>query len=171
VSYQASFVGFFPAEDPVYSCIVAVNAPSNSVYYGNLVAGPVFKEIADKVYATRFFSDPEDPDYSPPDVKKGFIDDSEYLLAELGIKYNYRGKGKWVDSYKVQDTVHLRELELIENLVPNVVGMGLRDALFLLENSGLKVTVTGRGEVVSQSLRPGVRIIPGSTINIELRNR
>ncbi|UCG28286.1 MAG: penicillin-binding protein 2, partial [Bacteroidales bacterium] len=55
ISYQASFVGFFPSDNPRYSCIVVVNSPSNSVYYGNLVAGPVFKEIADKVYATKLF--------------------------------------------------------------------------------------------------------------------
>ena len=57
ISYQASFVGYFPAENPLYSCIVVVNAPSNGVYYGNIVAGTVFKEISDKVYATRFFRD------------------------------------------------------------------------------------------------------------------
>ena len=57
MSYSASFVGYFPAENPIYSCIVVVNSPSNGVYYGNLVAGTVFKEIADKVYATRFFRD------------------------------------------------------------------------------------------------------------------
>ncbi len=57
MSYQASFVGYFPAENPLYSCIVVVNAPSNGVYYGNLVAGSVFKEISDKVYATSFFRD------------------------------------------------------------------------------------------------------------------
>lgn len=51
MSHQASFVGYFPAEDPKYSCIVVVNAPSRNVYYGNLVAGPIFKEVADKVYA------------------------------------------------------------------------------------------------------------------------
>ena len=54
ISYQASFAGYFPADNPKYSCIVVVNAPSRNVYYGNLVAGPVFKEIADKVYATNF---------------------------------------------------------------------------------------------------------------------
>ena len=55
ISYQASFVGYFPAENPLYSCIVVVNAPSNGVYYGNVVAGTVFKEISDRVYATRFY--------------------------------------------------------------------------------------------------------------------
>ena len=68
ISYQASFVGYFPAENPLYSCIVVVNAPSNGVYYGNLVAGSVFKEISDKVYATRFFRDykPENEDNIKP---------------------------------------------------------------------------------------------------------
>ena len=171
VSYQASFVGYFPAESPVYSCIVVVNAPSNSVYYGNLVAGPVFKEIADKVYATRFFNTPPEPDYSLPIVKKGYRDDTEYLLADLGVKYIQGGKDKWIESFSHLDTLQLKELEIIENLVPNVTGMGLKDALFILENSGLKVKVKGRGKVVSQSFRPGVRIVPGSTINIELSER
>jgi len=169
ISYQASFVGYFPAENPVYSCIVVVNAPSNSVYYGNLVAGPVFKEIADKVYATRFFKMPPEPDFSLPRVKKGYRGDTEYLLADLGVKYRQEGKEQWIESFSIQDTLQLKTLELIENLVPNVTGMGMKDALFILENSGLKVTAKGKGKVVSQSLRPGVRIVPGSNINIELR--
>jgi len=170
VSYQASFVGYFPADQPVYSCIVVVNAPSNSVYYGNLVAGPVFKEIADKVYATRFFNEPGEPEFSLPRIKKGYIDDTRYLLAELGLAYSVKTKTKWVEPSSNTDTLDLKEIELIENLVPNVNGMGLKDALFLLENSGLKVMVEGRGKVVRQSMRPGIRIVPGSTIKIELSN-
>lgn len=171
VSYQASFVGYFPAENPVYSCIVVVNAPSNSVYYGNLVAGPVFKEIADKVYATHFFNKQDSADYHPPEVKKGYLGETHQLLAELGVKYRYSAEDAWIDSFIDSDTVELKQMELIENLVPNVVGMGLRDALFLLENCGLKVEVKGRGEVARQSQRPGTRIVPGSVIDIELRNR
>ena len=170
VSYQASFVGYFPADQPVYSCIVVVNAPSNSVYYGNLVAGPVFKEIADKVYATRFYNEPGEPEFSLPRIKKGYIDDTRYLLAELGLAYSVKTKTKWVEPSSNNDTLDLKEIELIENLVPNVNGMGLKDALFLLENSGLKVMVEGRGKVVRQSMRPGIRIVPGSTIKIELSN-
>ena len=170
VSYQASFVGYFPADQPVYSCIVVVNAPSNSVYYGNLVAGPVFKEIADKVYATRFFNEPGEPEFSLPRIKKGYVDDTRYLLAELGLAYSVKTKTKWVEPSSNTDTLDLKEIELIENLVPNVNGMGLKDALFLLENSGLKVMVEGRGKVVRQSMRPGIRIVPGSTIKIELSN-
>ena len=104
-------------------------------------------------------------------MKKGYADDTEYLLADLGVMHKYGRKEKWIESFSDEDTLRLKKLELIENLVPNVIGMGLKDALFLLENSGLKVTVQGRGRVVSQSLRPGVRIVRGSNINIELRNR
>jgi cell division protein FtsI (penicillin-binding protein 3) len=68
VSYQASFVGYFPAENPLYSCIVVVNAPSNGVYYGNLVAGSVFREISDKIYATSSFRD-----YSTANSDNGII--------------------------------------------------------------------------------------------------
>lgn len=171
VSYQASFVGYFPADKPVYSCIVVVNAPSNYIYYGNLVAGPVFREIADKVYATRFFNEHEKEEkQDKPLIKSGYGDDAAYVLADLGVKHSYEGHADWVKPYTGKDTIKFKELEMIDNLVPDVTGMGLKDALFLLENSGLKVRVSGRGKVVKQSLRPGIRIVPGSVMDIELRN-
>ncbi len=171
VSYQASFVGYFPADQPVYSCIVIVNAPSNFVYYGNLVAGPVFKEIADKVYATKFYREAKDDrGESLPKVKNGYENDADYLLAELGFGNLLKGDHGWVRYSVKGDTIMRREIEMIENLVPDVTGMGLSDALYLLENSGLKVTVSGRGRVVRQSLRPGTRVVPGAKLNIELRN-
>lgn len=171
VSYQASFVGYFPADDPVYSCIVVVNAPSNSVYYGNLVAGPVFREISDKVYATHFYKEPaRDDSWSLPRIKNGYKEDTEFLLAQYGIPYEQENGTAWMKPVYSGDTVKMVSLELIQNLVPNVRGMGLKDALFLLENAGLKVKVKGRGKVYRQSVRPGLRIDPGSTIKIELRN-
>ncbi|MBS0009773.1 MAG: transpeptidase family protein [Bacteroidales bacterium] len=170
VSYQASFVGYFPADDPVYSCIVVVNAPSNSVYYGNLVAGPVFKEIADKVYATHFYRELQPAGPGVPPVNKGYITETRHLLTELGLKHKITTEEQWLEPLADGDVLVLKEMEMIENLVPNVRGMGLKDALFLLENSGLAVSVKGSGRVVSQSIRPGLRISPGSTILIELKN-
>lgn len=171
VSYQASFVGYFPADDPVYSCIVVVNAPSNSVYYGNLVAGPVFREISDKVYATHFYKEPASHDnWSLPGIKNGYREDTEFLLAQYGIAYEQENRTAWIKPVSSDDTVKMAKLELIQNLVPDVKGMGLKDALFLLENAGLKVKAEGRGKVYRQSVRPGLRIEPGSTIKIELRN-
>ncbi len=142
ISYQASFVGYFPADDPLYSCIVVVNAPSNWVYYGNVVSGPVFKEIADKVYATSFYRD------------------LQALNPEKEEKVNLR---------EAADIVRDNELTYTEGFMPNVVGMGLRDAMFMLENSGLRVHYTGRGRVARQSPHPGVRISRGATVSIELK--
>ncbi len=86
ISYQASFVGYFPADDPLYSCIVVVNAPSNFVYYGNVVAGPVFKEISDKVYATSFYRNlvalapKDDKPLKAPDAGNGYYADINKTL-------------------------------------------------------------------------------------------
>jgi cell division protein FtsI (penicillin-binding protein 3) len=171
VSYQASFVGYFPAENPVYSCIVVVNAPSNSVYYGNQVAGPVFKEIADKVYATGFFKEPElleASENTPPTVLKGYSIDSRNVLAKLGYVLPIP-ESEWVTALRRNDTIILREHKMIENLVPDVTGMGLRDALYILENAGISVSTSGRGKVIQQSLRPGTRVIPGTRVTLELK--
>lgn len=172
VSYQASFVGYFPAGDPVYSCIVVVNAPSNSVYYGNQVAGPVFKEIADKVYATGFYrewNDQKEQTAKAPSVLRGYSNDSRRVLTMLGVVPMGDTGDEWVTAAGRNDTVILKEHRVIENLIPDVTGMGLRDALFLLENAGLTVSTSGRGRVIQQSLRPGTRVTPGANINLELK--
>ncbi len=144
ISYQASFVGYFPADDPLYSCIVVVNAPSNWVYYGNVVSGPVFKEIADKVYASSFYRD------------------LHALNPEGDEKVTLREASSEVGKY---------DLTVAGGVMPNVVGMGLRDAIYMLENSGLRVHYTGRGRVAKQSPQPGVRVSRGATVAIELRLR
>ncbi|MEE4116349.1 MAG: penicillin-binding protein [Marinilabiliaceae bacterium] len=173
VSYQASFVGYFPAEDPMYSCIVVVNAPTNSIYYGNLVAGPVFKEIADKVYSTGFYKSVdqgESPPNNSPLILKGYGSDTYRVLASLGLADGRSTlDAEWVNPLRRSDTLLIKEQDIIENLVPDVTGMGIRDALYLLENSGLKVSVKGRGRIVKQSLKPGTRIERGSTIELEMR--
>jgi cell division protein FtsI (penicillin-binding protein 3) len=142
ISYQASFVGYFPANDPLYSCIVVVNAPSNWVYYGNVVSGPVFKEIADKVYATNFYRD------------------LQALNPDRDEKIRLREAADIIDS---------RDLTLTAGIMPDVTGMGLRDAIYLLENSGLRVYYTGRGRVARQSPQAGARISRGATVSIELK--
>ncbi len=172
VSYQASFVGYFPADNPVYSCIVVVNAPTNSIYYGNLVAGPVFKEIADKVYATGFYKEFEDPGKREyPLILKGYARDTYTVLAHLGISGTGGNiESEWLNPVRRPDTILIKEQTFIENLVPDATGMGIRDALFILENTGLKVKVNGRGRVIRQSIMPGTRIKSGDVIELELRS-
>lgn len=174
VSYQASFVGFFPSDDPMYSCIVVVNSPSNSVYYGNLVAGPVFKEIADKVFATKIHlqknSVTESLDnFDYPYSKNGSKEDLEKVLSTLNIESaGETNQSEWVATQKRDTHIALQEMVFNNNMVPNVMEMGLQDAIFLLENYGLSVVVNGMGKVRKQSLPPGTVIQPGQIIRLEM---
>jgi cell division protein FtsI (penicillin-binding protein 3) len=175
VSYLASFVGYFPADNPQYSCIVVVNSPSNLVYYGNVVAGPVFKEIADKIYAISLKTQ-KGIVYKPknlrdvPVSKSGAKTDLDYIFNELDIPTQYYGelKSPWIATTKTSNHVKYNNRFVSNKKVPNVVGMGARDAVFILESAGLSVKVTGRGTVVSQSAQAGTAFKKGDKITIEL---
>ena len=175
ISHQASFVGFFPAEDPTYSCIVVVNAPSRHVYTGNLVAGPIFKEVADKVYAnslqmhkelsTRSFLASSSLPYS----MNGSRDELYHVFNALNVPItDLPETSEWMKTSTKDSIVETEALEVIPGLVPDVVGMGLRDAVYVLENSGLYIRFSGKGVVKRQSLPAGKRIVRGQTIKIEL---
>lgn len=175
MSYQASFVGYFPAENPLYSCIVVVNAPSNGVYYGNIVAGSVFKEISDKVYATRFFRDyraesKEDEDKNPtaPEAGNGLRSDINEVLGDLDVRYKRTSKEEWVATRESGDTIRLVGVNPKKGLVPDVRGMSLRDAVYLLENSGLRVRYSGKGRVLRQSPEHGARVYEGSVVSLDM---
>jgi cell division protein FtsI (penicillin-binding protein 3) len=173
ISYQASFVGYFPAESPLYSCIVVVNAPSNGVYYGNLVAGTVFKEISDKVYATRFFRDykPENGEEikpTAPEAGNGYREDINEVLRNLNVRYRRTADDDWVATRESGDTIRLAAVKLEKGLIPDVRGMSLRDAIYLLENNGLNVRYSGKGKVLRQSPEHGARYYEGSTVSLEM---
>jgi cell division protein FtsI (penicillin-binding protein 3) len=173
ISYQASFVGYFPAENPLYSCIVVVNAPSNGVYYGNIVAGSVFREIADKLYATSFFRDfttnsAISRKSAVPEAGNGYKPDISKVLRELDVRYRRSAGNDWVRTRESGDTVKLVDLSIKKGLVPDVRGMNLRDAMYLLENSGYKVSYTGKGKVRRQSPEHGARYFEGQVVSLDL---
>lgn len=176
VSHQASFVGYFPADNPQYSCIVVVNAPSRNVYYGNLVAGPIFKEVADKVYSNSldmhnelesqaFYAASAIP-FSKHGNKKDVINIFKQL--DVAVNADLAKDHNWITTSTADSLVHVQPRKLTDNLVPNVVGMGLKDAVYLLENQGLRVRIEGRGMVKSQSVKPGKIIRKGLEVKIEL---
>ena len=172
--HKASFVGYFPADKPKYSCIVVINTPSAN-YYGGSLAGPVVKEIADKIYSTNLsLHKPLKTGKIPslPEVKNGNRQDIKYVLNNIGISsHQIQGsaEGEWVKSeYNVQ-SLNLIEIPVDVQLVPDVKGMGLRDALYLLENRGLKVQVQGYGHVVYQSLLANAKVVKGATILLQLQ--
>jgi cell division protein FtsI (penicillin-binding protein 3) len=173
ISYQASFAGYFPAENPLYSCIVVVNAPSNGVYYGNIVAGSVFKEIADRVYSTSFFlnytaHDKDNPKPSAPEAGNGYREDIDEVLSDFDVRYRRTSKEDWVATRESGDTVRLAAMKMQEGLVPDVRGMSLRDAIYILENAGLNVRYSGKGRVLRQSPDHGAKYFEGSTVSLEM---
>ncbi len=166
VSYQASFAGYFPAENPMYSCIVVVNAPSKNVYYGNLVAGPIFKEIADKVYATSIQLHKELKNTTQlaertpiPVSKHGIRYDLQTVFNELEVPAIEKGKNAiWVATSTGREQVTLYKRVNQRGLVPNLIGMDIKDAVFLIENMGLKAEFKGRGIIKEQEPSAGKRI-------------
>jgi cell division protein FtsI (penicillin-binding protein 3) len=176
VVYQASFVGYFPADRPIYSCIVVVSSPTSSGYYGNVVAGPIFQAIADKIYSNRIelqstVAEAGEIDRRAPITFSGQRADLLSALTSLGIGLQEEGEGEWVSTTAGDSSVRISARGIPDDgmgLVPNVLGMGLKDALYILENRGLRVRANGSGMVKRQSLAPGSRCFQGSTITIEL---
>ena len=164
--YQASFVGYFPAEKPKYSCIVMINKPRKHGFYGSDVAGPVFREIADRCYNSILdlhepFNRGRKPALATGDLRAydaGELKDMEALLAALGLEFFPQTSGGMGMLLPENDSLKIVPKPLPAKQIPNVVGLGLRDALYTLENRGLQVKVSGAGRVVRQSLKPGTPV-------------
>jgi cell division protein FtsI (penicillin-binding protein 3) len=173
-NYQASFCGYFPAENPQYSMIVVINDPNSYAYYGNVVAGPIFREIADKVYSTylkRFKDITKDLKYYTEDIpvsKGGKSEEISKIYERLGISVDYTFDDEWVKARANEKSVQLQSIPVSPQLIPNVVGMNISDAVYLLESAGLNVRFRGAGKIVKQSLNPGQQIIKGNTIYLLL---
>jgi cell division protein FtsI (penicillin-binding protein 3) len=180
MTYQASFVGYFPADNPKYSCIVVVSAPSGDSYYGGAVAGPVFKDVADKVYSTSLEIHKEinavQPQYAAkaPAIKCGYQPEIETVLKTLKVKNQTDDdKAEWVsgstmDSVSVNISAKHTEEALKRGIVPNLVGMTARDVLYLLENNGMRVRLLGSGAVSTQSITAGTVFTKGTQIILQL---
>jgi cell division protein FtsI (penicillin-binding protein 3) len=170
--YQASFVGYFPADNPKYTCIVVVSAPSNSVYYANLVAGPVFKEVADKVYAQNIEIQESKPKaFATAASKKNFSGngkDIAQLMKKTGMQGAIPSDDDWVQVSLTGNKAFLKPQAMASNQVPDVRGLGLKDAIYLLENQGIRVRIIGRGIVKSQSVPAGFPIKKDMVVLIEL---
>lgn len=170
-NYKASFCGYFPADNPKYSCIVVINNPTKGVYYGGSIAGPVFKEIADKVYATRLSPDQIKTDSIPTyNIKQatGSYNDIAYLLKYSSLKLEQMKDSDYIRIETVDSNTVVKPLVMQDERMPEVIGMGARDAIFLLESAGVNVKIIGKGKVKRQSIIPGMAIKKGVSCIIEL---
>jgi cell division protein FtsI (penicillin-binding protein 3) len=172
--YITSFVGYFPAHDPKYSAIVLIRNPRGWQQYGSSVAAPVFKEIADNIYARDItLHRPMDgPKFTQtgvfPVIRAGRQQDLVMLCNTLGVSNHPEAESEWVRTVRNGNSVDLRRQEIRKGVVPDVSGMTLRDALYLLEQVGLTVSFEGRGRVERQSLPPGRKIRNGDRVYLTL---
>lgn len=172
--YQATFVGYFPANDPQYSCIVVIRTkPHAALHYGGQLSAPVFREIATKLYA--MYVEKKDPSLIA--VKKdssayfyaGNARDIKNVYKTLSVSYTDSvQQNDWSNVYANNYQPVMASNKVKKRVMPNVKGMGLKDALFLLENMGLKVNVKGKGKIVMQSINPGTNLAKGLTVTLEL---
>ena len=172
-SYQASFCGYFPADKPKYSIMVAINGPKNG-YYGSTVAGPVFKEIADRIYASdmQMYNDLSDHfvgNTTNPEAKAGQSKAVKQVYNSLGIKALYASKTDYYTTVDTSNGIAYEDFSAVKGVMPNVKGMGLKDALYILGNVGLKTRVKGSGRVIGQSILAGSKIGKGLLVQIELQ--
>lgn len=170
--YNASFVGYFPADNPKYSCIIVVSNPSKGRIYGSSVAAPVFKEIADKIVATLLDFQAENNGLekyqSTPSVSKGQFEDIQALYLKMELPVKSECKTEWYTSNIDASSEHFSDLGIPKGFIPNVRGMGVRDAVYLLESMGVKTKVIGKGKVSSQSISAGTKIVTGMEIIFNL---
>ena len=172
--YQATFVGYFPAEQPKYTCIVLIRTkPHAFLHYGGQLAAPVFRDIATKLYAMYV-------DKNNSSLYSAIKDSTNYFYAgstqDIKNVYNKLNVGyadsslqnTWSHVYANNYEPVVKSNSVRQQIMPDVKGMGLKDAIYLLENMGLKVIPKGKGKVMAQSLEAGSSISKGLTVYLQL---
>ncbi|MEO8117119.1 MAG: penicillin-binding transpeptidase domain-containing protein, partial [Bacteroidota bacterium] len=173
--YQASFVGYFPYENPMYTCIVVIKTkPYAPLHYGGQLAAPVFKEISDRLYTLEIR---QGSNYTFSNINDsnnyryaGQAEDFKILMQHMGIPYkdSTRTFGSWSVLQKSLNGPVLFASNETNKTMPDLKGLGLKDAVYLCENAGLKVNIKGRGKVIAQSLGSGNNIVKGQVVEILL---
>ena len=171
--YQSSFAGYFPANEPKYSIIVSIkNKPKVDQYYAWMVAAPVFKEIADHLF--KYIKKPISTQQLT-NVKDTFAyafsgnKESVRLLANhFDWKLLETPSGYWTNFILSQTRIKSEEKLIATGTVPDVIGMGLKDAIYLMESSGYRVNIKGKGKVVRQSVTGGAMLAKDKIVELNL---
>ena len=168
--YTASFAGYFPAENPRYSCIVVINKPTAGKYYGSSVAGPVFKSVADMLYARSI--DIQEPinrnDSLFIETNIAGSNKKVQLVEQQVFQKTVDTQTAWIAAHNKDSVLQITDQPMKAEQVPDVTNMGIDEALYLLENAGLQVKLVGKGVVKKQSLAPGYKHKFGETIVLNL---
>jgi cell division protein FtsI (penicillin-binding protein 3) len=185
LSHQVSFCGYFPADKPKYSAIVVIRDPKGEQASGGRQAGGVFREVAERIYSRMLRLNPGDKlansekrdtlsghiaKYKYPIVKNGNSRMLTESLKELNVRFDQAAvlNAEWVENASESDGIHMQARDVAGKLVPNVRGMGARDAVYLLGKLGLDVIITGKGRVIGQTIAPGTYVERGQRITLTL---
>ncbi|NLR90748.1 MULTISPECIES: penicillin-binding protein [Flammeovirga] len=172
-NYFTSFVGYFPADKPRYSMIVAIDEPKGNAKYGGDVCAPVFLEIAEVVYNRTTERDihyvNNENEAAFPYIKAGNYNDLLLLSDAFDIQQVSENTSPWVRTRVKGDTIAWVDTKIRRGTMPDVRGMTLRDAMYLIESEGAQVTVNGTGRVVTQSITPGGRINSKTQVYLKLQ--
>jgi cell division protein FtsI (penicillin-binding protein 3) len=173
--YQSSFAGYFPADNPQYTCIVVIkNKPHAAVFYGAAVAGPVFKEIADRLYSASVKQAPIAKVAAKPDsnvyVYKGYKQDVARVAKKLRLPVvdSSLFVDEWATISHAPAAGLLKSSKVDTKSMPSLIGLGYKDLIYICESAGLKVNAQGRGKVAAQSIEAGSPIVKGQQIQITL---
>ncbi len=177
VNYLLSFAGYFPSETPQYSCMVAIQKSGTPASSG--WSAQVFSKIAERVYAKNLTNNLANAIDSNsvviPNVKAGDVNKSKYILDALKIQNQPQftlaksDKPIWGSAQVSPNAVILSHRDILRDFVPSVIGMGAKDAVYLLESKGLRVNLSGVGKVRSQSISQGTLVRKGQTIGLILK--
>ncbi len=179
-SYRASFCGYFPAENPKYSCMVLISRPRKENYYAAKVALPVFKEIADKVYASALNLHRElkfvEPSFTQdlPLITMSDKTDVKVVLDQVKLSSHFHNDSihqdetDWVIGSAQDNSIAIQPVLVSAGKMPDVRGMGAKDALYILERKGVKVNIQGLGRVKKQSVSPGTPLRKYQNIQLQL---
>jgi len=173
-SYQVSFCGYFPADNPQYTCVVVIREPKIGHASGGKMAGSVFKRIAEGVIALKsnltaetLKNDSTESYPHTPKVKSGYRNALLKVSNELKLPLN-GSTANWVHTQSNEQVLRTSPITFNSNRLPDLSGMGAKDALFLLGKLGLRVQVSGRGKVISQNISPGTAARKGQQIKLIL---
>lgn len=173
--HQVAFCGYFPYENPLYTCIVVMREPGIGYASGGTMTGSVFKDIAERVIAlnsnrkpSHVDTDSIDSENLLPVAKVGFYKAIHTVMSDLQLPVA-NNSTDWVKTYANQKQIQVESIKVASNVIPDLTGMGAKDAVYLLENMGLNVRVQGRGKVISQNLKPGTLPKKGNVAIINLQ--
>jgi len=173
-SHQVSFCGYFPADDPLYTCIVVIREPKKGYPSGGKMAGSVFKSIAEEIMALKSNLKPEHLKLDStaiypyfPQAKGGYARALNSVMSNLNLNIRTTNTN-WISTNTTDSVLDIKPLKVFKNKMPDLQGMGAKDAMYLLGQMGLRVQVNGRGKVVSQNISVGNQVTKGQLVRIQL---